>query len=229
MAASPLIRICGDRAHTLGELLEGLRRVSDSSIFTHTFHTVEKHHFLTEGFSNDFAHWVLAALNEHSLAEQLEALDIRQYPTLGQLRQDVISTIEKYLEENPTNKDRQAFEPFYFCESHILAVPSKLVADDLDTFVGCLLCVSLRSISYHFIESRLRSPTIFPGGSKPAWDLGSSPGALTPSISTPTLSKACGSQSSRQSIYGRKARLGYSRSHATAGGLRPCRRPGRDR
>ena len=85
MAASPLIRICGDRAHTLGELLEGLRRVSDSSIFTHTFHTVEKHHFLTEGFSNDFAHWVLAALNEHSLAEQLEALDIRQYPTLGQL------------------------------------------------------------------------------------------------------------------------------------------------
>ena len=158
MVASPLIRICGDRAHTLGELLEGLRRVSDSSIFTHTFHTVEKHHFLTEGFSNDFAHWVLAALNEHSLAEQLEALDIRQYPTLGQLRQDVISTIEKYLEENPTNKDRQAFEPFYFCESHILAVPSKLVADDLDTFVGCLLCVSLRSISYHFIESRLRSP-----------------------------------------------------------------------
>ena len=158
MAASPLIRICGDRAHTLGELLEGLRRVSDSSIFTHTFHTVEKHHFLTEGFSNDFAHWALAALNEHRLAEQLEALDIRQYPTLGQLRQDVISTIDKYLEENPTHKDRQAFEPFYFCESHILAVPSKLVADDLDTFVACLLCVSLRSISYHFIESRLRSP-----------------------------------------------------------------------
>ena len=158
MAASPLLRICGERASTLGELLEGVRRVNDSSIFTHTFQTVEKHHFLTEGFSNDFAHWALSALNEHRLAEQLEALDIRKYATLGQLRQDVIGTIEKYLEETPDNKDRQAFEPFYFCESRILAVPSKLMADDLDTFVGCLRCVSLRSISYHFIGSRLRSP-----------------------------------------------------------------------
>ena len=113
MAASPLLRICGERANTLGELLEGVRRVNDSSIFTHTFQTVEKHHFLTEGFSNDFAHWALSALNEHRLAEQLEALDIRKYATLGQLRQDVIGTIEKYLEETPDNKDRQAFEPFF--------------------------------------------------------------------------------------------------------------------
>ena len=89
-AADQLVRIRGERANTLGEFLEGIRRVSDSSIFIHTCQTVEKHHFLTEGFSNDFAHWALAALNEHRLAEQLEALDIRQFSTLSQMRQEVI-------------------------------------------------------------------------------------------------------------------------------------------
>ncbi len=158
MAAAQLVRICGERANTLGEFLEGVRRVSDSSIFIHTFQTVESHHFLTEGFANDFAHWVLAALNEHRLAELLEALDIRQYPTLAQLRQEVIRTVEIYLEENPERRDRKAFEPFYFCESQILAVPAKLIAEDLDTFAAGLRCVSMRSISYHYIDSRLRAP-----------------------------------------------------------------------
>ena len=157
-AAAQLVRICGERANTLGEFLEGVRRVSDSSIFIHTYQTVEKHHFLTEGFSNDFAHWALAALNEHRLAEQLEALDIRQFSTLAQLRQEVIGVIEAYLEENPDRRDRQAFEPFYFCESQIMAVPAKIVAEDLDTFAAGLRCVSLRSIAYHFIDSRLRDP-----------------------------------------------------------------------
>ena len=157
-AAAQLVRIRGERANTLGEFLEGVRRVSDSSIFIHTYQTVEKHHFLTEGFSNDFAHWALAALNEHRLAEQLEALDIRQFSTLSQMRQELIRVIETYLEENPDRRDRQAFVPFHFCESQIMSVPAKIVAEDLDTFAAGLRCVSLRSIAYHFIESRLRAP-----------------------------------------------------------------------
>jgi hypothetical protein len=48
---------------TLSEFLAGLEHCSDASIFHHTLQTLVIHHFLTEGFSNDFAQWVLAGVN----------------------------------------------------------------------------------------------------------------------------------------------------------------------
>ena len=50
-----LTRIGNLSAATLAELLSGLEQCSDASIFHHTFQTLSSHHFLTEGFSNDFA------------------------------------------------------------------------------------------------------------------------------------------------------------------------------
>ena len=43
------------------ELNAALAEASDAAMFYHTFQTIRQHHFLTEGFSNDFAQWVLAA------------------------------------------------------------------------------------------------------------------------------------------------------------------------
>src|SRR6516165_11730392 len=77
-----LTRIGNASAGTLAELLNGLENSSDASIFHHTFQTLGSHHFLTEGFSNDFAQWVLADANRDALAEQLAALDIRDYTSI---------------------------------------------------------------------------------------------------------------------------------------------------
>ena len=74
-----LTRIGNQCARNLTEFLKGLEECSDASIFHHTFQTLESHHFLTEGFSNDFAQWVLASANRDELAEQLAALDVRDY------------------------------------------------------------------------------------------------------------------------------------------------------
>jgi hypothetical protein len=52
--ASHLTRIGNQCADTLGELCDGLEGCSEASIFYHTFQSLERHHFLTEGFSNDF-------------------------------------------------------------------------------------------------------------------------------------------------------------------------------
>ena len=65
-----LTRIGNISACTLSELLKGLEQCSDASISHHTFQTLSSHHFLTEGFSNDFAQWVLAEADRDAFAEQ---------------------------------------------------------------------------------------------------------------------------------------------------------------
>ncbi len=70
-SAAHLLRIEREKATTLGELLAALRNVANESIFQHTFRTLQEHHFIREGFSNDFAHWAFAACDEVGLAERL--------------------------------------------------------------------------------------------------------------------------------------------------------------
>src|SRR5881628_2071369 len=81
-SAAHLLRIEREKATTLGELLVGLTAAENASIFQHTFRTLQEHHFIREGFSNDFAHWAFAACNEVGLAERLAAVDIREFTSV---------------------------------------------------------------------------------------------------------------------------------------------------
>lgn len=156
MSAAHLLRIGRERANNLGELLEDLRVVPDDSIFQHTFRTLQEHHFIREGFSNDFAHWAFAACNEVSLAERLASLDVREYTSLASLRERIIKIIEDYIQQNPRARDRTALEPFYFCASDTIVLPTELSASNLEEFIDAIEKVSLHSVHYHFIEARLR-------------------------------------------------------------------------
>src|SRR5260221_11309899 len=93
-----LTRIGNQCARTLTEFLKGLEDCSDASIFHHTFQTLGSHHFLTEGFSNDFAQWVLADTNRNDLSEQLAALDIRDYASIAALRSDLCRVLLDFCE-----------------------------------------------------------------------------------------------------------------------------------
>lgn len=157
-AASSLTRMTGLQANSLGELLENLRSCSDDSIFNHTFQSLEEHHFLTEGFSNDFAQWVLAACNEPRLAERLAAKDIRQYASISMLRTDFVRTVEEQLAQTPESARRTALQPFYFCETVTVAVPTSWKASTLQEFCEALRHVSIHTVHYHFVTARLREP-----------------------------------------------------------------------
>src|SRR5262245_37380909 len=111
-----LTRIGNQSAVTLAELLAGLEQCSDASIFHHTFQTLSSHHFLTEGFSNDFAQWALADANRDALAEQLAALDIRDYVSIAELRTDLRRVVSEFCTTHPNFAGQEALEPFYFCE-----------------------------------------------------------------------------------------------------------------
>ena len=155
-SAAHLIRIGREKASNLAELLEGLKVCPDASIFQHTFQTLREHHFIREGFSNDFAHWAFAACNEVGLAERLAGIDVREFTSIAALRQRLVEIVDAYLKQNSRALDRVAFEPFYFCASEVVVVPTPFVARNLAEFADGIRQVSLHSIHYHFIDARLR-------------------------------------------------------------------------
>jgi Family of unknown function (DUF5752) len=151
-----LTRIGNQSAGTLNELLAGLEKCSDASIFHHTYQTLSSHHFLTEGFSNDFAQWVLADANRDALAEQLAALDIRDYACIAALRADLCRLVRDYCTEHPEFANQTALERFYFCESVEVTVPFGMTATTLDEFRAGIERLSHSGFYFHFISSRLR-------------------------------------------------------------------------
>lgn len=151
-----LLRITTQKANTLAEFLAALRECPDDSIFQHTFRTLQEHHFIREGFSNDFAHWALAACNEPGLAEQLASVDVREFTSLGELRDRFIQIVEKHLQLNHPDGAPLAEETFYFCASDIVVMPTNFVAETMQDFANGLREVSVHSIHHHFIEARLR-------------------------------------------------------------------------
>jgi len=151
-----LLRIGKEKATNLQELLDAVRTCPDASIFQHTFQTLEEHHFIQKGFSNDFSHWAFAACNEVELAERLASVDIREFTSISALRERIVHLIESYLQKNPRAATRPAMEPFYLMASDLVVVPTPYVAHNLEEFTDGLRKVSIHGIYYHFIDARLR-------------------------------------------------------------------------
>ncbi len=155
-SAAHLIFIERERACNIGELSTALRSCPEESIFQHTFRTLEEHHFIKEGFSNDFAHWAYVELGEVGLGETLASLDVREFTSLETLRSRITEMVDQYGHANPKALEREAGAPFYFCSSKTIVLPAQRTASTLVEFIEGLRQVSLHSIHYHFIEARLR-------------------------------------------------------------------------
>jgi hypothetical protein len=154
--ATYLTRVENYVAETVAGLHAGVAEASDSAVFYHTFQTLGRHHFLTEGFSNDFAQWVLAAVNQPALAERLASIDIRDYTCIQELRSDIRHILGEFCDRRPTEASNRAFEPFYFCEAVEVVLPLPWDARTLPGFRAGLERLSHASFYHHFIASRLR-------------------------------------------------------------------------
>jgi hypothetical protein len=151
-----LLRIGRQKAANLSELWQALQTCPDDSIFQHTFRTLQEHHFIRQGFSNDFAYWCLSACNEPVLAEQLASVDVREFTAIEGLRRRMVGIVNEFLRQRPQSGARLAYEPFYFCASSMVVLPTQFAPDTLSGFVDGLRHVSVHSIHHHFIEARLR-------------------------------------------------------------------------
>ncbi len=151
-----LLRIGAQKASTLHELLPELQTCPDDSIFQHTFRTLQEHHFIRQGFSNDFAHWSLSACHEPILAEQLASVDVREFTTIDCLRRRIVEILGAFLQKHPRSGAHHEHAPFYFCASDIVVLPTPFAPNSLPGFLDGLKRVSVHSIHHHFIEARLR-------------------------------------------------------------------------
>ena len=151
-----LLRIGRQKAGNLRELLTSMQSCPDDSIFQHTFRTLQEHHFIRQGFSNDFAHWSLSACHEPALAEQLASIDVREFTAIEGLRRRMVEIVDDFLQGHSKSGKRPATEPFYFCASDVVVLPTKFAPDTLPGFLDGINQVSVHSIHHHFIEARLR-------------------------------------------------------------------------
>jgi uncharacterized protein DUF5752 len=151
-----LLRIGRQKACNLQELLQAVQTCPEDSIFQHTFRTLQEHHFIRQGFSNDFGHWSLAACNEPALAEQLASVDVREFTAIDGLRRRMVEILDGFLQSHPRSATRPAFEPFYFCAADLVVLPTPFSANSLKEFLDGINQVSVHSIHHHFIEARLR-------------------------------------------------------------------------
>ncbi len=152
-----LVVLTGRKATNLEELLTHLQEVSGSSVFYHTHYLYLVHHFEKPRFYNEFANWVSHALQEERLAERLAAIDLLAIGSIRELREAVVSTVEKHLQS--TGAGRRVCPPgdeFHFCEAKSFVMPTGLVAHDVPEFFEQIARVSNACLHFHFFESRLR-------------------------------------------------------------------------
>jgi len=154
--ASYLTRVENFKVETVSALHAGLAEAGDSTLFYHTFQTLGRYHFLTEGFSNDFAQWVQSSRNRPALAERLASLDVREYVSLDALRADLIKIVADYCHENQVDAVQPGFESFYFCETIEEQLPLGFEAYSLREFAEGLKKLPHASLQFHFLTSRLR-------------------------------------------------------------------------
>jgi hypothetical protein len=156
-SSASLEKLTGRKAHTLNELLELVKICSSSSIFYHTFSAFRKLRGVQTPYTNDFAVWIARNLNEEALAEKLLAIDLAEYNTIESLRSRIVELFEGYREENTSLFERTAAEPFYLYSIVRFVYFTDKFAYNLSSFRQLLDTISMDSLYYHFIESRLQT------------------------------------------------------------------------
>jgi hypothetical protein len=148
--------LLGIRARNAGELLKGLARVPDSSVYYHTHRFLEQHHFLSPEPPNDFAYWVSNVLNDDVLGEQLASVDLVQFESIRSLREEFIAIVQSHCEATPGGNTSPPGEDFHFMASRLFVLPTGYTAHDMAEFRDILSRISISSLYYHMFDARLR-------------------------------------------------------------------------
>jgi hypothetical protein len=152
-----LTELTGIKAKNLKELADVLQNAPDSIIYYHTHHFLEEHHYLTPEPANDFAVWVTDVLGEEILGEKLANIDAFEFPTISALRDRIVNVIEQHISSGQEMRKAPEGKEFYFMKWVSLVLPTTRVARDLREFAEALGTLSLGSLYFHIIESRLRT------------------------------------------------------------------------
>jgi cytochrome c oxidase assembly factor CtaG len=69
-----IVELTGRMARTLAELRDGIREVTGSSIFHHTFGALRDRPFAAHRYTSDFARWAAEVLQDWPVADRLSVV-----------------------------------------------------------------------------------------------------------------------------------------------------------
>ena len=148
--------LLGVRARNIQGLLDGIRRVPDSSIYYHTHRFLQQHHYLSPEPPNDFAYWVSDVIGDDALGEQLSSVDIVQFSSIAELRARFVAVLETHLESLERVTISAPGEDFHFMASRLFVISTGMSAGTLRDFLEILGRVSVNSLYYHVFDAKLR-------------------------------------------------------------------------
>ncbi len=149
-----IIKATGSNAKNLHEFRDSLAIVSEGSIFHHTYQYLLKGHILE--YTNDFAQWAGASLEEGALAEQLSNIDPYNFSTIETLRKELLRVVDEYLERFPEPRDTMPGDEFFFNETITLVFQAGVRVKNLAEFLMAMKYIDPSSLYYHFLEARRR-------------------------------------------------------------------------
>jgi uncharacterized protein DUF5752 len=147
----------GERANSLLELRDKLAVVDEGCIYNHFWGGKMALQFVHTQYHNDFASWVFHRLHDLILAEKLSIIDPTEFPNLEALRQEVLETIERRLDDYEIVLWTKKEDRFHFIKSSIFVLETSLIITRPEELPKMMAALPPSSIYYHFIDARART------------------------------------------------------------------------
>ena len=146
-----IVELTGRTARTLAELRDGIREVTGSSIFHHTFGALRERPFAALRYTSDFARWTAEVLQDWPVAERLAFMDPTEFPSFN-LGAQVSERLVEEGEPAPAPPGRE----FHFTQSISLIYPVGQSARTLPELREGIRRASARTLFFNLMEARLR-------------------------------------------------------------------------
>lgn len=148
----------GERAGSLLEFRDKLAVVDEWCIYYHFWSGHMNPKFVHSQHHNDFASWAFHCLHDNILAERLSIIDPTECENLEALRQELLETIEKSLDDYEILLWTKKEDRFHFIRSMIIVFETHLKMEHPGNLTHVLPTLPPSSIFYHFIDARSRTP-----------------------------------------------------------------------
>lgn len=148
----------GESAGSLIELRDKIATISEECIYHHFWGGRMNIQFSHPQHHNDFAHWVYHRLHDHVLAEWLNIIDPTEFNSLEELRQELLETIEKRLDDYEIILWTKKEDRLHFIKSTIIVFEGMVSIKKPEDLSEAIRKLPSSSIFYHFIDARSRTP-----------------------------------------------------------------------
>jgi hypothetical protein len=147
----------GEYASSLLELRDKIATVDESCIYYHFWGGKMNSQFTHSQYHNDFANWAYHRLHDHILAEKLSIIDPTEFENLEDLRQEVLETIEKRMDDHEVVLLVKKDDRFNFIRSTIIIYENSTIVHSPEDLASVISKLPPNSIYYHFIDARGRT------------------------------------------------------------------------